>query len=359
MTNVMKLPIIATLGGHSALEICLGAKKQGFRTLAVVVAGRDKTYTKYFRNLIDESITVGSFGKLLDKEVVKNLQSKRAVFIPHRYIQVYCNLEEFEKKLSVPVFGNKYLLKYEERYGPINQYQFLYDAGVEFPTQFKDPKEIDRLVIVKVREAQRSYERAFFFARNPAEFQKRSQSLMAEGKINEKDLSEAVIEEYLIGAQVNFNFFYSPLDGVLQLLGTDIRRQTNIDGIIRIPTVQQIELLQHVSPSYIESGHIAVTVKESLLEKAFFLAQKLVDAVQTFVPPGIIGPFALQTAIIPGPPKETIVVYDVSLRIPGSPGTASTPYSQYHFERSVSFGERIAMEIKEAVKGNKLDKVTT
>lgn len=354
----MNLPTVATLGGHSALEICLGAKKQGFKTLVIAQNGREKTYTKYFSGLVDESIVVESFAEITSDDITKRLKEKNCVFIPHRYVQVYCDLFSFEKKFDLPVFGNKYLLKYEERYGNYNQYQLLYEAQVDYPKQFKNPKDIDRLVIVKVKERERSYERAFFFAEDFKQYKNKSQELIKEGKIKEQDLQSAVIEEYLIGAQVNFNFFYSPLTDELQLLGTDTRRQTNIDGLIRIPARQQ-ELLTDLTPSYIESGHIAVTVKESLLEQAFFLAEKLVAAAKLFLSPGIIGPFALQTAIIPGPPKERLVVYDLSLRIPGSPGTVSTPYSQYHFEKPISFGERIAMEIKEASKLNKIDKVTT
>lgn len=351
-------PTIATLGGHSALEICLGAKKLDFQTLVIVEKGREKTYTKYFKNLINEIITVETFKELTSEKTSGILKEKNCIFIPHRYCQVYCDLNSLEKKFPVPIFGNKYLLKYEEREGLHNQYQLLYEAQIDYPKQYKNPQEIDKLVIVKVKEAQRNYERAFFFVRDFKEYKNKSLKLTKEGKIKKSDLQNAIIEEYIIGAQVNFNFFYTPLTGQLQLLGTDMRRQTNIDGIIRLPASIQQELPDLV-PSYIESGHIAVTVKESLLEKAFFMAEKLVSAVKTYVPPGIIGPFALQTAIVAGPPSEKIVVYDLSFRIPGSPGITATPYSQYHFGRPVSFGERIAMEIKDAIKLNKLNKITT
>ncbi len=40
---------IGVLGGHSALDVCRGAKKHGFRTLAVCQKGREKTYTKYYK----------------------------------------------------------------------------------------------------------------------------------------------------------------------------------------------------------------------------------------------------------------------------------------------------------------------
>jgi len=354
----MNIPIIATLGGHSALEICLGAKKLDFKTLVIVEKGREKTYTKYYKNLIDEVISVESFRELTGSKVIEILKEKECIFIPHRYCQVYCDLGLLEKIFPIPIFGNKYLLKYEERFGVHNQYHLLYEAQIDYSKQFKKPEDIDRLVIVKVNEAQRSFERAFFFARNFKEYKNKSQILIKNGKINETDLPSAVIEEYLIGAQVNFNFFYSSLTGQLQLLGTDTRRQTNIDGIIRLPSSIQQQLPDLV-PSYIESGHISVTVKESLLEKAFWMAEKLITAVKVHVPPGIIGPFALQTAIIPGPPKEKIVVYDLSFRIPGSPGITATPYSQYHFGNSVSMGERIAMEIQDSIKLNKLKLITT
>lgn len=355
----MKNPTIVTLGGHSALEICLGAKKLGFKTLVLVVRGRDKTYTEYFRNLVDDYISIDSFKELTSDKIISILKEKNCLFIPHRYCQVYCDLDVLEKKFSIPIFGNKYLLKYEERSGIFNQYQLLSGAALSYPMQFKDPSDIDRLVIVKVKEAERGYERAFFFAANFAEYKKKSEQLVRAAKIKKEDLENAIIEEYLIGAQINFNFFYSPLSKKLQLLGTDIRRQTNIDGVIRLPERIQRDVASYITPSYIESGHIAVTVKESLLESVFHLAERLIESTFPLVPPGVIGPFSLQTAIIPGPPKEKIVIYDLSLRIPGSPGTSFTPYSQYHFGRSVSFGERIAMEVKEAISINKYSKITT
>ena len=56
--------------------------------------------------------------------------------------------------------------------------------------------------------------------------------MIQQGRITEKDFKKAVIEEFVVGAQVNFNFFYSPLTKEIELLGTDMRRQTNIDGIL-------------------------------------------------------------------------------------------------------------------------------
>lgn len=350
---------IATLGGHSALEIFLGAKKNNFQTLAILQKGREKTYTKYFQNLVDDYILVDKFDKLTSNKITQFLISKKVIFIPHRYVQVYIDLKKFENIFDIKVFGNKYLLKYEEREGKFNQYQIMREGNIDYPLRFASPSQIDRLVLVKTKEAARNYERAFFFADSYREFKVKSKKLIDIGAIKKEALKQAVIEEYLIGAQVNFNFFYSPLTDKIELLGTDTRRQTNIDGLLRIPAVQQIEIKHDLNPTYIESGHIAVTVKESLLEKAFELAEKLVKAARKIVPPGIIGPFALQTVVLPGPPKEKIVVFDISLRIPGSPGSVFTPYSHYLYDKPVSFGERISMEIKKAVSSRRLDEITT
>jgi len=72
--------------------------------------------------------------------------------------------------------------------------------------------------------------------------------------------------------------------------------------------------------------------------------------------PGIIGPFALQAVVTAGPPEEDIFVYDVSPRMPGSPGIEFGPYSRWG---QMGMGRRIAIEIKEASIQDKLDKITT
>ena len=89
---------------------------------------------------------------------------------------------------------------------------------------------------------------------------------------------------------------------------------------------------------------------------AFEMGERFVAAARAASAPGVIGPFALQCVIVAGPPKE-FVVYDVSLRIPGSPGTRFTPYSAYRWGRDVSVGERIAMEIVMARDDNRLAEI--
>lgn len=177
--------------------------------------------------------------------------------------------------------------------------------------------------------------------------------------ITKESLKKAVIEEYVIGAQINFNYFYSIIDDELEIMGTDTRRQTNIDGLIRLPADEQQEVLKYLRPKIIETGHIAATTKESIIEKIFDLGEKFVETTKKEYPPGIIGPFALQGAIAAEKGKEEMVVFDVSMRIPGSPLTQFTPHSGYLYGNSISYGERIAMEIKKAVDMNRLKEVVT
>ncbi len=356
---------ISTLGSHSALDVCEGAKKEGFNTVVVAQKGREKTYLGPYKSrkrgeqdvgVVDELLLLNKFNEITDKQDF--LLERNSVFVPNRSFAVYVGYEKIENDFQVPVFGNKYLLRAEERDAEKNQYHLMEKAGVRSPKKFKKPDDIDRLVIVKVSEAKRSYERAFFLARSPEEYRIRSKQMIMMGKIKEEDLEKATIEEYIVGAHFNLNFFYSPLHDEVELLGIDTRRQTNIDGYLRMPADAQLELLKMAQPSTIEVGHIACTLRESLLEQVFELGDRFARAVNKEYKDGIIGPFALQGAFVEEG-KEEFVCFDVSLRMPGSPGTRFTPYSEYLFRESISFGRRIAKEIKQAEKEKRMEEITT
>lgn len=355
---------IASLGGHSALDICRGAKKHGFESVVVAQRGREKTYTEHYktdggRGCVDHVILVDKFADIVKPDVQKQLRDLNAIFVHSRYFWVYCDYKQIEDDFKVPILGNRVLVRKEERDEPKNQYFLLREAGIKIPRQFSSPSEIDRTVIVKAAEAERSYERAFFLVSSYNEYKIESARRVSEGIISQESLDSAVIEEFVLGPQINLNFFYSPITGKLDLLGTDTRRQTNIDGLLRLTAPEQVEVLKHVQPKYIENGHQAVTIKESLVEKTYDAGYRFVKAVAKHYPPGMIGSFALQGAIAAGPPSEELYVFDVSMRIPGSPGTMFTPYSGYMYGDNMSVGERIGLEVKQALEANKLDELTT
>ena len=356
---------IASLGGHSALDVCRGAKAEGFKTVVVAQKGREKTYTQYYktradgRGCVDEVIIVDNFADVVKPEIQDQLRAMNAVFVQSRYFWVYCDFTEIENNFRVPIVGNRELVRREERDQEKNQYFLLKEGGVPIPLQFASSEDIDRLVLVKAAEATRSYERAFFLVSSPEEYHAKAQELLEAGTITKASLQSAVIEEFILGPQLNLNFFYSPLTGELELLGTDTRRQTNLDGILRLTAPEQEEVLQHVQPKYIENGHQAVTIKESLLEQAFAAGEGFVAATQKYYSPGIVGPFALQGAVTAGPPKEEFKVFDVSMRIPGSPGTMFTPYTNYLYGEQLSTGQRLARELKAASQSGQLGKLLT
>lgn len=348
---------VAAIGSHSALDACRGAKDEGLRTVVACQRGREKTYAKHYRSIVDEIILLDSFADVANDDVLRQLRGMNAIFIPNRSFEVYVNNYDKIEAMQIPFFGSRRLLRFEERSESPNQYTLLEKAGIRFPGKYASPDDIDRLVMVKASEAERGFQREFFFASSPEDFESKARELIKAGRTTKEHLDAAVIEEFVVGTHVNFNFFYSPLKERLELLGTDFRRQTNIDGLLRLPAFQQMMTLSSIQPSFKEAGHVSATVLESMLEKAFELGEAFVQACEGFG--GIIGPFALQSVIVPGPPKEDIVVYDVSLRIPGSPGTMFTPYTHYLYGKSLSVGRRIAMEIREAAETNQLERIVT
>ncbi|MFH1106788.1 MAG: DUF1297 domain-containing protein [Candidatus Micrarchaeota archaeon] len=361
---------ISVLGSHSALEVCRGAWEEGIRNLAVCQKDRDKTYRRYYlsRTLkasgrkvgtIDEVMLLDKFSELVSDDIRRQLKIKNSVFVPNRSFSVYVPYEDIEDRFDIPIFGNRAMLRAEERTAEKSQYWLMEKAGLAMPRKFDSPEEIDSLAIVKAPEAERAYERAFFFASSPEDYRARADELLKQGRVTKEGLEHATIEEFVVGTQYNFNFFYSPLSQEIELMGTDTRRQTNLDGLLRLPSPQQAEVLKRVQPTYVEVGHIASTVRESLLQKAFDAAELLVEAAKKEFSPGIIGPFALQSAVVSQGGKEKILTFDLSLRIPGSPGVTATPYTHYLYGESISYGRRIAMEIKDAVRLKRLEEVVT
>ncbi len=359
---------LCSIGSHSALDVASGARAAGLRNLVVTAAGRQQTYARYYararepaRGCVDATLELNAFSDLLDDAVQRRLLARNVIFIANRSFEVYLHqrfsYDEIERGMRVPMFGNRRLLRAEERDEANNQYALLRAAGIRHPRQFGSPAEIDRLAIVKAPHAKVSFERAFFLCSNPREYAETAARLIAAGMLTPDGLAAAVIEEYALGPSVNLNFFYSPILGELELCGTDTRRQTNLEGLRNVPPAA-LDMLRDVPMRLEEAGHIATTLTESMLEKAFEMGERLVEAARAANPPGVIGPFALQCVVVAGPPKE-FVCYDVSLRIPGSPGTRYTPYSAYRWGRDVSVGERIAMEVVFAREGDRLGEILT
>lgn len=347
---------IGAIASHSALDVFDGAKDEGFKTVAICEAGRELPYLR-FKAVVDEVLILKKFADVVDEDVMRRLKDLNTILIPNRSFSVYVGYRNIEERLRIPVFGNKYLLKWEERVGDYNYYKLLDAAGIRRPKVFKDPDSIDVPVIVKMPEARRRVERGFFIASDRDDFYRKVRELMDKGIIDEVSLKNASIEELVIGAHFNVNYFRSIVRKDVELLSIDRRIQSNLDGFIRIPAKEQLGIDYPVR--YVEVGHEPATIRESILNKLFSIGDAFVEAVDRLVPPGLIGPFTLQLMVTP---ELDVVVYDVAFRIGGGTNVymgVGSQYSKLYFGRPVSMGRRIAMEIRWCVEGGCLDRVLT
>jgi 5-formaminoimidazole-4-carboxamide-1-(beta)-D-ribofuranosyl 5'-monophosphate synthetase len=349
---------ITAIASHSALDVFDGAKDEGFKTLAICQKGREIAYLR-FRRVVDKALVLERFSDVAKPDVVKELRKINAIMVPNRSFAVYVGYDTIEREFPVPIFGNRYLLRYEERTGEKTYYKLLDSAGIRRPRTFKDPDEIDRPVIVKMPHAKKRVERGFFVARDRDDFWKKFRRLISDGVVKEEDLRTSSIEELVVGAHFNVNYFRTVSRNDVELLSIDRRIQTNLDGFLRLPASDQLKLEEVVDVEYVEIGHEPATIRERMLNKLFEIGDRFVEATAKAEPTGIIGPFTLQLMVTP---DLDIVVFDVALRIGGGTNIymgIGSQYSKLYFGRPISMGRRVAMEIKECIENECLDRVIT
>lgn len=285
--------MIGVIGSHSALDTCDGAVEEGFHTLAVCQEGRDAPYSRYFkafrdkkdnvtRGMVDEIMMLPKFKDILKPDIMSDLRSRSVLFVPNRSFTSYCSIDSVENDFLVPLVGSRNLLRSEDRGGPRDYYWLLDQAGMPYPRKITDPQDIDSLSIVKLHHAKKKLERGFFTCATYDEYVQKSEQLIKQRVIDRETLESARMEEYIIGPVFNLDFFYSPLEKrgeQVELIGVDWRFESSLDGHVRIPAAQQITLNEDQRvPEYTVCGHNSATLRESLLEKAFELAEKYVQA---------------------------------------------------------------------------------
>ncbi len=345
---------IAALASHSALDIFDGAKDEGFETIALCKKGRERPYLE-FKNIVDECILLNDFKEIYSDSIQQKLINSESIVVPNRSMAVYLGYDNLEK-MRTKFFGNKYMLRWEERLGDKNYYKILDEAKIKRPKIYKI-ENIDGPVIVKLPEAKRRVERGFFFAKNRSDFDTKLDKLLRENIIDEESIKDMVIEEFILGAYFNINYFNSILFNRTEIISIDRRIQSDWDSFYKLPADIQLEL--NKTPRLIEVGHEPATIRESLLEKVFEIGYSFANITKKLQYPGIIGPFTLQLIVTP---NLDLVVYDVAPRIGGGTnaymGTGSQ-YSKLYFGKPISLGRRIAIEIKEAINSSKLNEITT
>lgn len=351
---------------------------------------------------------------------VDDLVDMECIQIPNRAFSVYVGGDEYcsviENQFAVPILGSRKLLKIENR-GEIEKdyYWFAEKAGIPYPESYeydvsekgmKFEEPIDNPMLLKAEHASREFEREFIFAANSNDLEEKVKLEMEKGNLSKESLERARVEQIVLGPHANFNFFYSPLDAkqdwgdvddwysklynvnledaraclANQFLSIDERRETILDGLRRLPVDVQQKI--KTIPSFEVTCHVPMSLRESLLKDVHRFADAFMLTSREYEPPGIIGAWCLQTLItwrkigsgmaveyglydVPEGKEAYMhvpVTQDLALRHGGGTNThmgIGAQYSNAKYQRRMSMGDRIALEIRRAWESKKLQEIVT
>ncbi|MCK5157682.1 MAG: DUF1297 domain-containing protein [Candidatus Heimdallarchaeota archaeon] len=410
VSEIKEKPTIVIFGSHSAIETGLSSKRMGLKNIVVVKKGRERQYLEEQNHLFDETIVVDEWDQLLFDSIQNELQEKNGILIPNRSLVVYLSADKIENELKIPIYGNRSLLKSEDRTTNekeyIDQYGILKRSGIRAPREISldelDVIGIDKEVpvaLVKVQQAVNPLERAFFYITSEKDYHEQVETMKAKGLINDQTLAEARIEEFVIGPYFNCNGWASGLnkgkakgykltDGINWLkhehdpfqkpivdwdfVGFGQRMQTNSSGFLNLPAKIQMQIGDKIKIKNEEIGHTMATMRESKMGEVVGSIPKFLETVEKLYPPGMIGLFGLQGAV-PINPKNNRpdwVVFDISMRVPGDPAVAASPqmnsltlkYQKYlpkGVKQITSPIDLPMIEILHAFKIGKLSKIVT
>jgi 5-formaminoimidazole-4-carboxamide-1-(beta)-D-ribofuranosyl 5'-monophosphate synthetase len=338
---------IATLGSHSSLQVLKGAKDEGFRTLLVCEKSRLGLYKRF--NFIDDMIVVDNFSEILEHFCQKRLEQTNSIIIPIGTLVAYMSTEQIES-IASPFFGNKWILRWES--DRMLKQKLMEESKLKTPKSVKSKNEIEKLCIVKLHGAAGG--RGYFLVWNKKTFEEGAEKLIERNVINSED--ELYIQEYVTGVPAYLQYFYSPLTNEIELMGVDRRYESDIDGLGRIPSKQQLGL--DLEPSYNVVGNIPLVLRESLLAEVYAMGEKFVAAAKRLIPPGMTGPFCLEGVY---DREGKFTTFEFSARIVAGTNlyVEGSPYSDLIFAEPMSMGRRIARELKIANKKGRINEVIT
>lgn len=338
---------IATLGSHCALQVLKGAKDEGLKTLLICEKKRENLYRRF--NFIDELILVDSFLDVLDTKCTKILEKNKSVLVPHGTLIAQMSTEQIES-ISTPIFGNKWILKWES--DRVMKEKLMLDAKLDVPPSISNPKQIKKLAIAKRHGAAGG--KGYFLTTSELDYIKKRDRLISMGLI--KGDNDLYLQEYVMGVLAYLQYFYSPLNDNLEFFGVDKRHESDIEGLARIPSQQQLDM-DYIS-SFNVIGNSPMVLRESLLQDVYDMGQRFVESSKKLVSPGMNGPFCIEGVY---DQDGKFWAFEFSARIVAGTNIYmdGSPYSTLLFNEPMSMGRRIAREVKNAVKTKKLDKITT
>ncbi len=339
---------IMTLGSHCSLQVLKGAKDEGFQTVLACEEKRVSLYKRF--KFIDKLIVLDNFQNILNAEFQKNLiEDYNPILIPHGTLISSIAMDDIEK-IKIPIFGNKWILRWES--DRLLKQRLMDESSLSTPKQVLSKNDIDGLCIVKLHGAAGG--KGYFLVTDKKSFEEQSLKLVESNIIESED--QLFIQKYANGVPVYLQFFYSPIENELELLGIDRRYETDIDAIGRIPAKYQMS--SEIKPSYTVIGNIPIVLRESLLPEVYSMGERFVNAASKLVPPGMPGPFCIEGVY---DNNANFIAFEFSARIVAGTNlyVSGSPYSDLLYETPVSMGRRIAMEIKKAINLSKLGLVTT
>ena len=390
-------------------------KKSGDWRATVLILDKYSDIVKYVDELVDlecMQITNRAFAVYVggdercsvieDKYAVPILGSRNLLKIENRG-EIEKDYYWFAEKANIP---SPKSYEYEVR-----------KRGIKFKRPVNEP------MILKAEHAHRAFEREFIFAADSVDLEGKVEREVRAGNLTKEALENGRVEQIVLGPHANFNFFFSPLDAksewgdadnwfsklynvnmeeariclANQFLSIDERRETILDGIKRLPTDVQRKIKK--VPSFEVTAHAILSLRESLLKDVHRYADRFMLACREYSSPGIIGAWCLQTLITwdrvskyelkPGykldytggaeaktptdyglydvpdtrdPFMHIPVTQDVALRHGGGTNVHMGLGSQYanaKYKKPLSTGDRIALEIKRALKANQLHELVT
>ncbi|WP_457556047.1 formate--phosphoribosylaminoimidazolecarboxamide ligase [Candidatus Pyrohabitans sp.] len=341
---------IATLGSHSALQILKGAQEEGFRSVVVCKRDRVELYRRF--RVADEIITIDSYQELLEDKMLQRLRKLNALLVPHGSLIAYVGVGNIEDRLRIPLLGNRAILRWES--DRTLERRWLTMAGIKMPKETHDPRDIDRLCLVKFPGARGG--RGYFIVASYKDFKRKAERLIRKGRITREDLERATIQEYIPGVNMYLSYFYSPLTDEVELFGIDRRYEANIDGLTRIPAIDQTT--SYIEPSYVVVGNAPLVARESLLPRVLEMGDRLVDVAREIAPPGMLGPFCLETMVTH---ELEFIAFEISARIVAgtNPFISGSPYSYLLYGHGMSMGRRLARELRLALEQEKEELLIT
>ncbi len=338
---------ISTLGSHCALQVLKGAKDEGFDTLLVCEKKRERLYRRF--SFIDDLVLVDSFKEILEPKTRSRLKERQAVIIPHGTLISQMDSSQIES-LDVPIFGNKWILRWESDRNM--KEKLMVESSLHIPRSLASPSDIVGLVIAKRHGAAGG--KGYFLATSKSDYEEKRDKLIVQGII--KGDADLYLQEYAFGVSAYLQYFYSPLDDKLEFFGVDRRYESDIDGLGRIPSKEQIGIDK--IPSFNVVGNSPLVLRESLLDEVYSMGERFVEAARRLVSPGMNGPFCLEGVYDENAKFTTFefssrIVAGTNLYVEGS------PYSAFLYNEPMSMGRRIAREIKNAEKEGRLQQVVT